>query len=455
MKFLSTAVVLCSTSLVRAQDDPLAIYSKHQACDLCGPTDPASLVLPATSTGAPLTCDAARVLAETGRHSTASCMLLRMRTPENCGCEGSKAGEDASPAATTDVNDEVGEKQTTDGTQNLPPGMVKSTSSVLVAPVPNGRLSDTNAAAFEGTMENFISSKITDVSDLECEVANQSVSSSRLVSAVEVIVTCFAKSSMAPNDFQTRTTEILEQDASELVDDLRENPDFIQNVSTIFNFDDTTGDDDIQVDKTKRYVWITAGTFTAGGVMLLCVFIIIFVVNCRTAHQTPQATPPHFTHKIMTVRPIMNTNSTNNKKSTTLSRIPIPAHAAASIAALARESDDPSVQKELASLEDSTLSTGEETASSMMTLRANMSSRMVHAPIGKIGIVIDTTPEGPVVHSVKPTSPVLGQVFPGDMIISVNNEDTRAMSAIALTDLMTRTNDVERELVILSPDVSG
>lgn len=80
---------------------------------------------------------------------------------------------------------------------------------------------------------------------------------------------------------------------------------------------------------------------------------------------------------------------------------------------------------------------------------------MVLAPPGKLGIVIDTTMEGPVVHRVNPQSILQGEVFPGDIIVAVDDVDTRAMSASAITALMVRTSNRKRQLTVLSADVSS
>lgn len=53
----------------------------------------------------------------------------------------------------------------------------------------------------------------------------------------------------------------------------------------------------------------------------------------------------------------------------------------------------------------------------------------VFAPPGPIGIVVDTTEHGPVVHSLKHTSPMTGLIEPGDIIIALDDQDTRSFSA--------------------------
>jgi hypothetical protein len=99
---------------------------------------------------------------------------------------------------------------------------------------------------------------------------------------------------------------------------------------------------------------------------------------------------------------------------------------------------------------------GDEMSShAMSSLRQNMISRTVIAPPGKLGIVIDTTLEGPVVHKINPQSPLEGTLFPGDIIVAIDDVDTRAMSASAITALMVRTANLRRKLTVLSEDVTN
>jgi hypothetical protein len=84
-----------------------------------------------------------------------------------------------------------------------------------------------------------------------------------------------------------------------------------------------------------------------------------------------------------------------------------------------------------------------------------MISRIVHAPAGKLGIVIDTTIEGPVVHRVFPSSPLEGKIFVGDIITAIDDVDTRAMSAVAISELMIKTAFQPRKLTVSSEDTLG
>jgi hypothetical protein len=77
----------------------------------------------------------------------------------------------------------------------------------------------------------------------------------------------------------------------------------------------------------------------------------------------------------------------------------------------------------------------------------------VFAPAGPIGIVVDTTKDGPAVHSLKGTSPMLGLMNPGDLIVGLDDEDTRGMTAATLTRLMAKkAHQKERKITLLAID---
>lgn len=71
------------------------------------------------------------------------------------------------------------------------------------------------------------------------------------------------------------------------------------------------------------------------------------------------------------------------------------------------------------------------------------------APPGKLGIVIDTTIDGPVVFKVNPGSPLEGHLFPGDIIIAIDGVETRAMSAMEITSLMVKTANQARNMLVI------
>jgi len=74
-----------------------------------------------------------------------------------------------------------------------------------------------------------------------------------------------------------------------------------------------------------------------------------------------------------------------------------------------------------------------------------------YAPPGPLGVVIDTTPEGPMVHSLKPTSRLAGLLQPGDLVVGLDDVDTRGMTAATLTRLMAkRSQQAQRKITLLS-----
>ena len=75
-------------------------------------------------------------------------------------------------------------------------------------------------------------------------------------------------------------------------------------------------------------------------------------------------------------------------------------------------------------------------------------TRKILAPQGKLGIVIDTSIEGPVVHRVNKGSQLSEQIFPGDIIVAIDEVDTRAMSSSSITAVMVKTANKTRNLTV-------
>lgn len=63
--------------------------------------------------------------------------------------------------------------------------------------------------------------------------------------------------------------------------------------------------------------------------------------------------------------------------------------------------------------------------------------------------------KGPVINKVNLESPLEGIIFPGDIIVEVDDVDTREFSAAALTALLVRSANLRRKVVVLSEDVEG
>ena len=74
---------------------------------------------------------------------------------------------------------------------------------------------------------------------------------------------------------------------------------------------------------------------------------------------------------------------------------------------------------------------------------------VVLAPRGPIGIVVDTSQHGPTVHSLKSTSPMIGLISPGDLIVALDDQDTRGMNAATLTRLMAQKSGQETRKITL------
>ena len=72
-----------------------------------------------------------------------------------------------------------------------------------------------------------------------------------------------------------------------------------------------------------------------------------------------------------------------------------------------------------------------------------------HAPPGKLNIVIHSTKDGPAVHEVKSGSCLEGRIYPGDLIISVDDVDTRAFTAAQLMKMMAEKGQSERKITVL------
>lgn len=75
--------------------------------------------------------------------------------------------------------------------------------------------------------------------------------------------------------------------------------------------------------------------------------------------------------------------------------------------------------------------------------------RDCYAPPGKLKIVIHSTKDGPAVHTVKPGSSLEGHIYAGDLIISVDNVDTRSYTAEQVMKMMTARTRFERKITVL------
>ena len=86
---------------------------------------------------------------------------------------------------------------------------------------------------------------------------------------------------------------------------------------------------------------------------------------------------------------------------------------------------------------------------------ANNFIRVCQAPPGKLGVVIDTTKNGPVVHQVKAGSPLEGIIYAGDRIIAIDDIDTKGMTASNVTKIMAKKCDEPRKITVSSETYQG
>jgi len=119
-----------------------------------------------------------------------------------------------------------------------------------------------------------------------------------------------------------------------------------------------------------------------------------------------------------------------------------------------QQHDHESYQEESVQQDDGTTSTGPSAAAAAGAAAGapRYTTREITAPPGKLGIVIETTLDGPVVHKINPSSPLDGVVNEGDLIVAIDDVDCRAMSASAITALMVRTSEKYRRMTIRTED---
>lgn len=120
----------------------------------------------------------------------------------------------------------------------------------------------------------------------------------------------------------------------------------------------------------------------------------------------------------------------------------------ATVDSLSYVSDDnagfDSVSSRDESEDEPTVSTGRNES-----VMSSIICRDCYAPPGKLHIVIHSTKDGPAVHSVKQGSSLEGHIFPGDLIISVDNIDTRSYTAEQVMKMMASRSNQERKITVL------
>lgn len=82
--------------------------------------------------------------------------------------------------------------------------------------------------------------------------------------------------------------------------------------------------------------------------------------------------------------------------------------------------------------------------------RLSLDPTVLYAPKGPLGLIMDSSPNGPVVHAVKQFSPMAGILKPGDCIIAVDDEDTSHMDPASLAKLMMKKSKQEQRRLTIS-----
>ena len=85
-------------------------------------------------------------------------------------------------------------------------------------------------------------------------------------------------------------------------------------------------------------------------------------------------------------------------------------------------------------------------------ISGNIVCRDCIAPPGKLQIVMHSTNDGPTIHEVRPGSSLKYKVFPGDLLVAVDDVDTRTFTAEAVMDMMIAKSSKHRKLTVLHFD---
>lgn len=73
----------------------------------------------------------------------------------------------------------------------------------------------------------------------------------------------------------------------------------------------------------------------------------------------------------------------------------------------------------------------------------------VRAPPGPLGILIDSSKDGPLIFSIKDESPLKHLVEPGDVILSVDGVDTKSMDAVAVANWISSKPSLAEQTLLM------
>lgn len=70
----------------------------------------------------------------------------------------------------------------------------------------------------------------------------------------------------------------------------------------------------------------------------------------------------------------------------------------------------------------------------------------IYAPAGRLGLVIDcpTSEDTPIVHAIKDTCPIRSEIYVGDKLVAVDDEDVREFNAVQVSRLISKKSEQKR-----------
>lgn len=365
----------------------------------------------------------------------------------------------------------------------LPSGELDAEVFVRLVGLSSAELPDTET--FERTCTTFLGDKLQDVSELACAVVSSRSVARKLralqSSNLEVQVNVSGKSqSLSEEEFFNSVFQALNEDSNLFLASLKgANPNFepvelMEVSSSSFAVEPTDTTESTKKLSSGDVARILIGTVAAVIILGVVILIVCKKLNAKRPYPEVQESaqqntamvnpPPASTKKQETRAPVASVENAASDLSGSESQENQSFHKSGS-STVAGESEMESFSVAAGNVEETvaksgaagdTSASGDELSShAMSSLRQTMISRTIVAPPGKLGIVIDTTLEGPIVFKINPQSPLEGSLFPGDIIVAIDDVDTRAMSASAITALMVRTANLRRTLTVLSEDVNN
>jgi C-terminal processing protease CtpA/Prc len=113
------------------------------------------------------------------------------------------------------------------------------------------------------------------------------------------------------------------------------------------------------------------------------------------------------------------------------------------------EGDIDDVDDDVDDNDDERSTSPDNTAS--LTDSSSQGAREVHVPPGRLGIIIDTLDQNTTVHKVNDDSPVVGKIFPGDLVLKIDGVDMQGMSLAAITAFLSTKVNQPKIFIVRSP----